>query len=366
MALAPFLLDQWLEQFKGVPHDLAGSTGPSLRYSELLEALDASDRDRLGEMAVVYGRAGGSEELRKTIGRLYGAGPEAVVVTAGASEALHILFADAASSGGNVVVPSPTFPPILEMPRSLGLDVRSYRLRPERGFSFDVDEVAALIGPQTRLVLVNSPHNPTGATVAAEKLAELASICEARAVMLVADEVYWPLVYGVPAASAAACPSAVVVGSLSKAVSLSGLRIGWILERNAERRERYLNHKMYFTISNSPLAESIADAALRRHEILLARSRRTAEANLAQLSSFIDRNADLIAWVRPTGGTTAFPWLKRASTSRPFCEVLARAGVLLAPGDCFGMPQHVRVGFGSCPTFGEGLAIFERGLRQTA
>ena len=368
MRLAPFLLDQWLERFKDadIRYDLASSTGPTWIGNQLLDRLNHDERQRLGAMAVSYGQAGGSETLRMAIGKLYGVGPEAIVVTAGASEALHILFADAAAVGGNVVVPFPAFPPILELPKALGLEVRRYPLDADRGFALDIEAVAALIDPATRLVLVNSPHNPTGTLVPLPVLRELWQLTQARGATLVADEVYWPLAYEGKLDSAAALPSAIVVGSLSKAMSLSGLRIGWLLARDATLRERYLNAKMYFTISNSPLVEAAAEAALARSEQYLAATREQARSNLAELGAFLDRNRELIGCVRPTGGTTAFPWLRFAADSRPFCEALAREGVLVAPGDCFGMPRHFRVGFGASDRFAEGLGVLERSLQQQA
>lgn len=366
MQLAPFRLDHWMEQYKaaGIAHDLSGSTGPRWRYAELLHALGPEVRAALSELPLAYSVAAGRRELLEAIGRYEGVTPEAVLVTTGASEAFHIIAACAAEPGGNVVVPSPAFPPLVEIPRSLGLEVRTYALRRERRFEIDLDEVAARIDARTRFLLVNSPHNPTGGVVAPQQLAQLHALAARQRVTLVSDQVYWPLAFAETPHSATSFPDAVVVGSLSKAISLSGLRIGWIVDRDPARRERHLNAKMYFTISSSPVSELLAAAALARAETFLERTRRRCAENLRALVAILDRNADLIGYVPPRGGTTAFPWLTFTGQSRPFCEALARDGVLVSPGDCFDAPQHLRIGFGSAASFPDALLVFEAALRR--
>jgi aspartate/methionine/tyrosine aminotransferase len=364
MSLNPFALDQWLERFKDAPaHDLGTSTGPSHTLADLGEDLELAWKNAR-ERPLTYGHADGGREVREAVARLHdGVRPEDVIVTFGASEALHTLYASLAEPGRNVVVPFPAFTPILEIPRALGLEVRPYHLRPEHGFRVDPQEVAGLVDDRTALVLACSPHNPTGAVLGGGELAELARIAEARDVTLVCDEVYWPIFHGESRASGARLPRAVVVGSLSKAASVAGLRLGWIIDRVPERRARALNARMYFTISHSPLLEVMGALVLAHSPRLVETTRRRAADNLALLDRFVAANGDRIRWVRPAGGTTAFPWFPHVPDTRPLCESLARAGVLVVPGDCFGRPQHVRVGFGAAPRMAEALDVFGKVLR---
>src|SRR5262249_21015106 len=187
--------------------------------------------------------------------------PGDVTVLSGASEALHVILS-ALPPGGNVVIPHPVFPPILEMPGALGFETRSYSLDPEQGFRLDVERILALVDGGTRFVLVNSPHNPTGTCASASEIAALADALEARGVQLVSDEVYWPIGYERAPASAAGHRWPTIVGSASKALSLSGLRVGWIVDRDRRRQAAYVNTRSYFTISNSAFSEAVAAAAI--------------------------------------------------------------------------------------------------------
>ena len=349
MQLPPFLLDHWIDRHRGARYDLAASSGPAWRMRELLDLMAPEERDRFLAEPVCYTPTSGRRGLRDSIARMCGVQSEDVQVLTGASEALQILFFLAAEPDANVVVPSPAFPPFLEMPRALGLDVRTYDLRAEHGFRIDVDQVESLIDASTRLVFVNSPHNPTGAVVAPETLGTLHDLCADRGVQFVVDEVFHPVYHdGEVRVSAATLPHATVLGDFSKALCLSGLRTGWIIERDRRRRARYWNARAYFTISNSLPGEVLAEVAARHHERLLARARAVAGANLALLDRFFEEQAGTFAWARPSGGFTGFPSLRDGTVARPFCERAALRGVLLAPGDCFGAPAHIRVGFGAC------------------
>lgn len=358
MALPPFLLDDWLERYRhaAIAHDLASSTGVTWTLAEIL-ALAPERAETWARLPLNYASAEGDPGLRAAVAALYSAAPDDVLITTGASEALHAIFASVAERGANVVVPFPAFPPLLELPALHGLEVRSYRLRAERGFALDLDELAGLLDARTKLLLVNTPHNPTGTVLSREELQAVSDLALSRGVALVADEVYWPLYHRAEPHSAAALPQATVVGSLSKAASVSGLRVGWILERDPRRRARTQTARMYFTISNSPLAEFLATAVLRDHERLVAATRARAQANLALLARFAEEQRERLELVVPQGGTTAFPKLRFTADSRPFCEALARAGALAAPGDCFGLPAHLRVGFGHDEGFGQALAL---------
>lgn len=371
MQIPPFLLDQWLNEYHfaapAPEFDLASSTGPKWTVKEILGLLDADERERLLETELVYTNAAGGERLRAAVGEMQGARAEEVQVTTGAAEALLSLFFIASEPGANVVLPSPLFPPTATLAELFKLEVRFYRLRRENDFRVDLDEVKKLVDDRTKLVLVNTPHNPTGTTLDDEELRELHDFAAGRGVQFVADEVYHPVYHGRETNSAARLPHATVVGSFSKSLSLSGLRVGWIVDRDAERLARYQNARGYFTVSNTALGEGLAVAALKRREAVFARARKVASANLALLDGFFAEHADRLGWVRPRGGMTTFPWLADGSDARPFCRALAERGVLLVPGDCFQMPEHFRIGFGVAEEgFARGLGRLSDFLKSRA
>jgi aspartate/methionine/tyrosine aminotransferase len=348
MRLKPFLLDQWLAAHSAneVVFNLGGSTGPCWSVEELLQLADEGERRRLFELPLVYGAAPGGSGLREAIAGMLEVPIDHVLVVAGASEALLHVFFHAAEQGANVVVPFPGFPPYHAVPESLGLDVRMYGVRRVDAYRIDLDEVRRSIDSRTTLLLVNSPHNPTGATLSDGELEALHNLAADRGVQFVCDEVFHPIYHGRETASATRLPHATVIGDCSKAFALPGLRVGWIVEPDERRREQYLNAREYFSISNTTAGEFFAELAVRHRETVLGHTREVATANLRVLDAFMADRRDMLDWIAPAGGMTAFIRLLNGANTRPFCEAALAHGLLLTPGDCFGVPDHFRLGFG--------------------
>jgi aspartate/methionine/tyrosine aminotransferase len=349
MKLRTFLLDEWLERYEGrTRYNLAASTGPGWTLEDLRRLMTEEENRRLLQTSLSYLPGHGTESLRRELAGMYGAKADEIQIVTGASEALLALFFLAAEPGANVVLPYPAFPPFLAIPESFGLEVRRYSLDAGSGFAFDLERVGSLVDERTRLVLVNSPHNPTGAVVSESQIRALEELTARRGAQLVVDEVYHPIYRERGPRSAGEYTRATVLGDFSKAFSLSGIRVGWILERDPKRREDYWNARAHFSISNNFPGELLAEVAVRNREKIFSRAREVAESNLRILDRLFSEHGDLLGWVRPEGGMTAFPWLRSGESSRPFCEAAAARGVLLVPGDCFGFPSHFRLGFGAC------------------
>jgi aspartate/methionine/tyrosine aminotransferase len=349
MELPPFLLDRWIEQKQDpdskIEYDLASSTGPVWALRELLAIVGGNHLDALLDAPISYTAAPGTPALRAAIAKLEGVDPYAVQVLTGASEGLLILFFLAAEPGANVVLPDPGFPANTALAQSLGIQVRYYHLRAANQFHIDPDEILKLVDRDTRLLLVNSPHNPTGSVINDVEIERMHDLCAERRVQLVCDQVYHPIYHTAESRTAARLPHATVISDFSKALCLSGLRIGWIVDHDAARRERYLNARNYFTVTANVFGERLAVLALQHSAQIYQRAREVARRNLALLAQVFARHADRLQWVRPEGGMTAFPWLANGADTREFCRGLAQRGVLVAPGDCFGQPSHFRVGF---------------------
>jgi len=365
MKLPPFLLDHWLaaHEFASPPirFNLASSTGPAWTLGQLLALGGEAVRDELDSIRLSYAPPEGSKLLRERIGQFYGVDPDWVVVTTGASEALSVLLCMVAEHDASIVLPFPAFPAMPVMAQAWALGVQSYTLDRKAGFVQSADQILAAVNKNTRLVLVNTPHNPTGSVMEEGELQRLAGLLSARGIPLLVDEVYHPLYFRAEVPSAAKVPNAIVISDFSKAFSLSGLRLGWIIDRDPKRREQIINLRSYFTVSSSPLTEAIAAHALAHAGAVLARLREVAQANHALLKQFMDRHRSPLGWIPPEGGTVAFPWLLDGRDSRPMCQALAREGVLVAPGDCFGLPEHFRIGVGAQATgFQEALDVTSR------
>jgi aspartate/methionine/tyrosine aminotransferase len=346
MQLKPFLLDVWLDQYEhGIDFNLAASTGPSWTVNDILALADDETRHHFLNHKLVYSRPGGADSLRAAIAVMQGVPAEAVQIVTGASEALLTLMWLAAEPGANVIIPQPGFTTFSALPESLGLETRFYRVRRENGFRIDPDEIKRLADSKTRLVLVNSPHNPTGATIGDAEMEALHEFTAERGIQLVSDEVYHPIYHGSQAKSAARLPHATVISDMSKAFSIAGVRTGWMIEHDPQRRRQYWNARAYFSISNTTTGELLSEIAIRKRDVVLGKTQETASRNLKLLDRFISEHHDVLGWVPPQGGMTAFPWLVSGENARPFCQAAAERGILLAPGDCFDAPSHFRLGF---------------------
>ncbi|MBC7986874.1 MAG: pyridoxal phosphate-dependent aminotransferase [Sphingomonadaceae bacterium] len=347
MDLPPFLLDHWLSKYDfatpPIAFNLASSTGPRWSVDELTE-LGGAPLD-IARTVLSYAPPAGDRALREAVAALHAVDPDWVVMTTGASEALSILLCLEQRHAANLVIPDPGYPAYAAMARAWRWGVRQYPLAREAGFTQRRETVLNAADADTAMAIVNTPHNPTGSVMEAGELAGLADALAARGAPLVVDEVYHPLYFGAPLPSAAGVENVIVISDMSKALSLPGLRTGWIIDRDAARRGRIIDARSYFTISGSPLLERLAAHALRHADALLDRLRMVAGGNLDRLDAMIMRSEGVLSWSRPRGGTTSFPWFSDGRDSRRFCEALADAGVLVAPGDCFGHPSHMRVGF---------------------
>jgi aspartate/methionine/tyrosine aminotransferase len=350
MQFKPFLLDMWLDRFEhDIEFNLGGSEGPSWTLNEILSLGTDEQRQQFFNHKVVYSRPAGAEGLRTAIAEMQNVSPESVQVVTGASEALLVLMWLASEPGANVILPKPGYPPFSALPESLGIEIRYYTIRKENNFSIDIEEIKRLTDANTKLVLVNNPHNPTGATLGDAEFDSLHDFTSKRGVQLISDEVFHPIYFGQPTQSAARLPHATVIHDFSKAFPLSGVRTGWMIEHDPKRREKYWNARTYFSISNNTPGEILAEIGMRNRKTVLGRTQEAASKNLQRLAAFMAEHSETMGWVPPRGGTMAFPWLLSGEDAKPFCEAAAERGILLVPGDCYDMPSHFRVGLAATP-----------------
>src|SRR5437660_5868285 len=321
MQLKPFMLDAWLDQYEhDIEFDLGASTGPTWTVNDILALADDKARYHFLNPRLVYSRPAGADSLREAIAEMQGVPIEAVQIMTGASEALVALMWLAAEPGANVIIPLPGYAPFAALPESLGLETRFYRVRRENGFRIDLDEIKRLADSKTKLILLNSPHNPTGATISDGEMEALHDFTSERGIQLVSDEVYHPIYHGTQTKSAAHLPHATVIADLSKAFSIPGVRTGWMIEHNAQRRQQYWTARAYFSVSNTTTGEILSEIAIRKRDVVLGKAQETATRNLKLLERFMANHRDILGWIPPQGGMTAFPWLVSGEQDRPFCR----------------------------------------------
>ena len=350
MKIAPFRIEQYyaVHEFTA-PYMLSSSDAESVTTADLL-ALEPDASERLLAQRLGYTESVGSPELRAAISPIYETvSPDDVVVVAAAEEAIFVAYHALLEPGDHVVVETPCYESALQVGRSTGASVTEWRRSASDGWAHDLDALGRALRPDTKLIYVNSPHNPTGMQMPGEVLARVVELCAERDAWLFSDEVYRELEHDPADRLPAACDlyeRALSLGSMSKTYGLPGLRLGWLACRDAEALQRIVDLKHYTTICSSAPSELLSAVALRHRGVLADRNRGIVLANLPLLDAFLDRHADLLTWVRPTAGPIGFPRL-HGEDATAFCEQLVTAeGVLLLPGVVYDQPAHVRVGFG--------------------
>lgn len=353
MRIADFALERYFARWEfAVRHLLCASDVEGWSMTELLELADDEGRGLWDGLRLGYTESTGHTLLRAEIAELYErVHPDGVLVFAGAEEAIFCLSNVLLGPGDHAVVTWPGYQSLYEVARATGAEVSLHELREVDGWELDVDRLLGALRPETKLVVVNAPHNPTGMLPTHAQWAHLASALAERKVHLLSDEVYRFLERDeqdrlVPGADALA--RGVSLGVMSKSFAMAGLRIGWLATRDHDLLARCAAFKDYTTICSSAPSEVLALIGLRARDQVLGRSLRIVADNLDILDDFFRRRADWFTWVRPRGGSIGFPRLLRGGPSEDFTARLVEAeGVLLLPGSVFEHPgDHFRLGFG--------------------
>lgn len=319
-------------------------------------------------MKMVYGPIRGSPTLRQRLASLYSArvstplSEESVLITPGGISANFLLLYTLIGPEDHVVCMYPTYQQLYSVPKSLGAEVSLWKLQPEKQFIPSLDELKTLVRENTKMIIINNPNNPTGVTVPKSILQGIVDFARERDIIILSDEVYRPLFHGIGPTDAEFPPSiismgydkTVVTGSMSKAYSLAGIRIGWIASRDSSIIEAIASARDYTTISVSRLDDQVACYALSQSVLhsLLARNIQLAKTNLALVEAFINQHSSICSWVKPTGGTVAF--VKFSKGGQPVDDVqfsidlIEKTKVMFSPGSrCFGdeFKGYVRIGF---------------------
>src|SRR6476469_5351432 len=371
MRIADFALERYFARWEfAVDHLLCASDVQGYPMAELLDLADENARAMWDGLTLGYTESTGHPLLRAEIASLHeGLGPDDVLVFAGAEEAIFCLANVLLGPGDHAVVTWPGYQSLYEVGRAAGAEVTLHELREADGWALDVERLLGSLRPDTRLVVVNAPHNPTGMLPTQAEWAQLTGELEDRGIHLLADEVYRFLEFDEAdrlTAGADAFDRGVSLGVMSKSFAMAGLRIGWLATRDRDLLARCAAFKDYTTICSSAPSEILALIGLRARDTVLARSRGIVGDNLVHLDRFFDAHADRWSWVRPRGGSIGFARLLDDEPSESFAARLVEAeGVLLLPGSVIGHDgNHVRIGFGR-EDLPEALAGLERFLDRS-
>ncbi|KAH6884850.1 aminotransferase class I and II [Thelonectria olida] len=373
----PFVIEQWINEYEFVPDvlDLASSCAAPISLKEISALSTDKTTTNLIEFPdpLLYGDPHGSKTLRQTIAENLGDNPltkseiltaDDVLVTQGGIAANFAVFQSLLNPGDHVVCIYPTFQQLYTVPATLGADVSLWKLKKDDGYVPDVSELNRLVKPNTKLIVINNPNNPTGVPIPRSTLQQIVDFAKSRDLILLSDEVFSPLYHGLFDNPAAVPPSAVALGydkviatgSMSKAFGMAGIRVGWAATKSKAIMDALVSSRQYTTISVSQIDDRIASYALSEavRVPLLKEKVAIAKTNLGLLEEFINQHSDVCSWVKPTASTVAFVQFSKNGTpvddEQLGKDLMAKAKLLVVPGGtCFGDGQEfagfVRIGY---------------------
>jgi len=365
-----FELERWQSTWENrVRYNLSESGVHPLSIQELLDLAGASAGPLLG-VRLGYSQSNGTDLLRGRIAALYpGVSPDQILVTTGSAEANFVVCWRLIEPGDKVAVMLPNYLQTWGLAQNFGAAVRGFTLHADAQWEPTAEEVRSAIAPGTKLVVVTNPHNPTGHVLSDTMRKLIVSRAADVGAWLLADEVYQgaerdgvttPTFWG-------GYERVIVVNGLSKAYGLPGLRIGWIVAPTAFATEAWARHD-YTTIGPAGASDHLAAVALepRVREQVLERTRRILRSHYPVLEAWLKRFGDTFTWHPPQAGAICLVRYRQSISALDLVETMrAEHSVLLVPGDHFGLPNHIRFGFGEeLHHFQEALVETERGLKR--
>ncbi len=348
-------------------YHMTASDIESMSLKELLSLATREERRDFENVWLGYSQTWGAPDLRERIAETYDAlGAKNILCFAGAEEGIYATMRVVLAKGDHAIVVVPNYQAAETLPLDI-CEVAGVALHEETGWRPDIDEIAQAIRPNTRLIAINFPNNPTGATLPRGDLDALIALCRKHDLILFSDEVY----RGVELDESKRMPQiadvyekGISLNVLSKAYGFPGLRVGWIAAQSGDLLQRLERYKHFLSICNSVPSERLAMIVLRNRDLILKRNRDRLRQNLETLETFFADYSDLFKWSRPDGGCIAYPKYIGRGDVETFCHrLVTECGVLLLPASIYRSElietpsDHFRIGFGR-DHLEEGLAVF--------
>ncbi|HTM39953.1 MAG TPA: aminotransferase class I/II-fold pyridoxal phosphate-dependent enzyme [Terriglobales bacterium] len=351
MQVSPFRIEHYFSKHEfSARYLLSSSDAESRTIQEVLD-LEPGSHQRLLRHWCGYTESPGAPWLRATIAGIYkNIAPEQILVVSSAEEGILLAYNALLGSSDHAIVETPCFESGLELARSTGAEVSEWRRKPELGWAHNVKDLEKLIRRNTKILYICTPHNPLGLLMPRNVLQEVVALCRDRGIILFCDEVFRELEHDPATRLPAVCElyeNAISLGSMSKTYGLPGLRLGWLVTRNASFLQRCLEVRYYTTICNSAPSEFLCDVALRHRQVLIERNLEIVRKNLPLLEAFFREHAGLFEWVKPNASPMCFPAFKGSQSVSQLCDDVVRdVHVMLLPGSVYDEPGHIRFGYG--------------------
>jgi len=374
--LRPFALEVYFSKWEfTAKHHMCASDMQSMTLTELLSFADDADRHSWEQLHLGYTETLGRPSLREVIASTYeSANASDVLCFAGAQEGLYCAMRAILTPDDHVVTITPNYQSSESVPLSI-CPTSGVPLNAERNWDLDLGQVRDAIQPNTRVISINFPNNPTGKVISHDALNALVAIARDHGIYIFNDEVYRQLERRPEATLpqiADIYERGLSLNVMSKSYGLPGLRIGWIACKDRQLLQRMERIKHYLSICNSAPSELLAEIALKNRDRILKRCRDLIAYNLPLLSEFMKERSDLFEWYLPDGGCIGYPRYLGGDGVEKFAKQLVEeSGVLLLPAsvyrsDLLPTPtDRFRIGYGRT-NLSEGLAAMKNHLAKVA
>lgn len=352
MQLKPFELERYFAKYEfTTKYLLSCSDCESLALSELLAMASEESLALWNNLQLSYTESPGHPLLREEIAKLYSSISSANVNVMIPEEAIFVAMNCLLVPGDEVITISPGYQSLYEIANALNCRIKKWIPDFSKGtWNFDLEKLKSAISEKTKLLVVNFPHNPTGASVSTEEFSEIIELCRKNKVILFSDEMYRFLEYEknrrLPSASDL-YENAFSLFGMSKSFALPGLRIGWLTSKNNKGMQKIAEFKDYTSICNNAPGEILSIIALQNKTAILKRNLKIISENLAILDAFFAKHQHLFQWKRPEAGPIAFPEFKSTVPIADFCmKLLEKKNIMLLPASVYNFPGNFfRIGF---------------------
>jgi aspartate/methionine/tyrosine aminotransferase len=353
MKISPFKLEEFWKKYEFTsPYLLCCSDAETWTLSDLLAIADEDSKHLWHSLALGYTESPGHPTLRQEIAHLHDSIKAGDVLTfAGAEEGIYCVMRVLIQPGDHVIVIDPSYQSLVTLPETFGSEVTAIPLKFENEWKLDLEEVKKAFRSNTKILILNYPHNPTGTVLDKKTLDELIELARKHGTYIFCDEVYRYMEVDeterMPSI-ADVYEKGISLNVMTKSFGLAGLRIGWLASKDAHFLKEVGSYKLYTSICNSAPSEILAIMALRAKDRILERNRGIMLKNLNILDEFMKRNQKYLSWKRPQSGTMAVLKLLLPIPIEVFAEDVVRTeGVLIMPGSVFDLPGNFfRIGFG--------------------
>lgn len=369
MQIKPFKLERYFAQYEfSVKYLLSSSDCDGLEQKELLSFANEESKSLWDNLTLGYTESLGHPLLRTEVSKLYTGVQSDDVLVVVPEEGIFITLNTILKKGDHVICAFPGYQSLYEIAESLGCEVTKWQPNEQAGWKFDSEFLVQNIKSNTKLIIVNFPHNPTGYLPAVDEYKKILDIAKAHNIHVLSDEMYRFLEFNDQDRLPSACEyydKAISLFGMSKTFGMAGVRTGWLVTKDKELYQQMATFKDYTTICGSAPSEILSIIGLQSKDKIIKRHLERINRNLNLLEKFFDKHQNIFEWVKPKAGTICFPKLKADTSAYDLCQkIVNEAEIMILPSTVYDYDdKHFRIGFGR-ENMPEALEKFDQYLEQ--